>query len=111
MLPTTVDAVKAILRADPTVSPADRLAIVALVRNHGKAPVQPTPVVPVENRILRRAEVARRLACSLRSVDNLVSDGILHKVTLPGRVRGCGFLLADVERLLVSGHTAEEDGR
>jgi hypothetical protein len=60
MLPTTVDAVKALLRADPTVTPADRMGIIASIRNHGKdAPAR--PAVPVEKRIMRRAEAARRL--------------------------------------------------
>ena len=36
MLPTTLDAVKAILKADPTVTPTDRARIVACIRNHGR---------------------------------------------------------------------------
>lgn len=100
MFPTTIDAIKAILRADPTVTPADRVLIIATIRNHGRQVTQPKPVEQQETRILRRTEVARRMGCSLRMVDRMASDGMIQKVTLPGRKRACGFRLADIERLL-----------
>lgn len=101
MLPTTIDAVKALLRADPTVTPADRMAIIAIIRNHGKSVVT-KPTGPVEKRIMRRDEVARRFAMSLRSVDKMATDGILRRVRLPGRRRACGFVADEVERLITS---------
>jgi len=96
MLSTTLDVLKAGLKADPTVSAADRARLLALLRM-GAAPDAPPPhpadVVP---RILRRAEVAHRLAVSLRTVDKLP----IKKIKLPGRTRAAGFLEADVNALL-----------
>jgi excisionase family DNA binding protein len=100
MLPTTVDAITAILRADPTVTPEDRAVIIASIRNHGRQAAQPKPAEQQETRLLRRAEVARRLGCSHRTVDNLARKGSLPRVLLPGRKRAIGFRLADFERLL-----------
>ena len=100
MLGTTLDAVKAVLKVDPTLTPMDRARIVANIRNHGKEtePLQTTPVV--EKRIMLRAEVARRFSRPLRFVDHLARSGTLRRVILPGRVRSCGFLKEEVERLM-----------
>ena len=51
-------------------------------------------------RLLRRAEVARRLACSLRLIDLLAARGQLTRIKLPGRQRGNGFLESEVSALL-----------
>ena len=100
MLPTTLDAVKAMLKADPALTPADRARIVASVRNHGKE-VETQRVCPApERRILPRGEVARRFNRSLRFVDHLAKAGTLRRVKLPGRKRACGFLAEDVEQLM-----------
>lgn len=108
MLPTSVDAVKAILKADPTITPNDRAMIITAIRNHGRQNTTSNPAVPQENRILRRAEVAKRLARSTRSVDNLARQGVLRKVILPGRQRAYGFRLADVERLITEDYPSVE---
>lgn len=108
MFPTTIDAIKAILRADPTVTPADRVLIITAIRNHGKQAAQPKPAEPQETRILRRSEAARRMGCSPRTVDRMVSDGMIQKVRLPGRKRAIGFRLADFERLLAAERPATE---
>ncbi len=90
MLPTTVDAVKALLKADPSLTPADRSQIVAAIRNHGR-PTEPKPATERQGaRILTRAEVAKRFDRSLRFVDKLAAEGIQQRVTLPGRIRACG---------------------
>ncbi len=100
MLPTTIDAVKALLKADPSLTPADRCVIVGAIRNHGRSG-EATPATTRQGvRILTRAEVARRFDRSLRFVDKLATEGVLQRVTLPGRVRACGYREADVERLL-----------
>jgi len=99
---TTVEAVKAIVRADPSISPQERQAIVVAVQNCGKK-VEVAPVASSRVQVLRRGEVAERLAKSVRTVDALARAGFLRKVTLPGRIRGAGFLLADVERLMIGG--------
>lgn len=54
-------------------------------------------------RLLRRAEVARRLSCSLRLVDLLAARGQLTRIKLPGRQRGNGFLESEVSALLAGG--------
>jgi len=96
MLPTTLEVFKASLKADHTVSAVERTRLVALVRT-GAAPDAPHPhpadAVP---RIIRRAEVARRLSVSLRTVDKLP----IKKVKLPGRTRAAGFLESDVNTLI-----------
>ena len=99
MLPTTMDAVKALLKADPALTPADRARIVASIRNLGKDETV-RAVAVVEKRVLPRAEVARRFNRSLRFVDHLATAGILRRVRLPGRIRACGFLAEEVERLM-----------
>ena len=101
MLTTTLDAVKAVLKADPVLTPADRVRIVASVRNHGKEAETPRAVAVAEKRILPRAEVARRFNRSLRFVDHLAKAGTLRRVTLPGRKRACGFLAEEVERVMI----------
>jgi len=97
MLSTTTEAVRSILKADPSLTPADRSRILAGIRNHGREPDkrESTP-----NRIMRRGEVAVCLGRSKRFVDKLAAEGILHKVAMPGRRRAIGFLGEDVEKLL-----------
>jgi len=97
MLATTFKIVRSGLESDPSLTPADRTRIMALVRDGAtprtkleSPPPDPSP------RLLRRAEVARRLSCSLRTVDNLP----IKKIKLPGRKRAAGFLECDVNRLL-----------
>ena len=100
MLPTTVDAVRALLKADPSLTPADRSQIVGTIRNHGR-PVEAKPTTERHGpHILTRAEVAKRFDRALRFVDKLAAEGVLQRVTLPGRVRACGYREADVERLM-----------
>lgn len=94
MLETTFDAVRAVLRSDPTVSPVERSRLLALLRQSPPAKTE-TPVEMVP-RVLRRNEVAQRLSCSLRTVDKLP----LAKVILPGRKRAAGFREAEVNALI-----------
>ena len=54
-------------------------------------------------RILRRAEVASRLGCSLRTVDHWAGCKLLSKVRLPGRVRCAGFRESDICALIADG--------
>lgn len=100
MLPTTLDAVKALLKADPVLTPADRSRIVATIRNHGREPEAECARAAPEKRVLSRKEVAQRFNRSLRFVDDLGKAGVLRRVTLPGRTRACGFLAEEVERLI-----------
>lgn len=101
MLPTTADAVRAMLKADPSLAPLDRARIMSAVRNHGRGEPRETVEAPTrESRVLPRAEVARRFNRSLRFVDKLAVQGVLRRVKLPGRLRACGFLAEEVERVM-----------
>ena len=99
MLPTTLELLKASLKSDPSITPATRAKIMALIRNNGEAAAQsPMHTVSTFPRLLRRGEVANRLSCSLRTVDKLP----IKKIKLPGRTRAAGFLESDVNALLAA---------
>ena len=98
MLPTTADVVRAALKADPTVSPADRGRLLTALRNGGATP--PAPAAPTGPRLLRRKEAAAMLAVSKRTLDSLAAAGTLPRVTLPGRTRGAGFRESDLSALI-----------
>ena len=100
MLPTTIEATRALLKTDHTLTPADRARLISTLRGHGKKDSRGATPIASEPRLIRRAEAARRLGCSLRAVDSWARDGILRKVTLPGRVRAAGFREADLVRLI-----------
>ena len=100
MLPTTLDAIRAVLKSDPTVTPGDRAEIVTHIRNHGKTPTPSRASALTANRVMHRREVAERFGRSLRFVDSLARQGVLPRLKLPGRVRACGFRSLDVEKLL-----------
>ena len=102
MLPTTADAMRALMKADPSLTPLDRTRILSVVRNHGKESQPDRDVaLPREQRILTRRDVARGFNRSLRFVDKLAVQGVLRRVRLPGRQRACGFLADEVERLML----------
>lgn len=107
MLQTTLQAVRSILTADPSVNPAERNRLVSLLRHRPLADENNTkPAAPTVARIIRRHEVAQRLSVSLRTVDNLAKSGMLRKRTFPGRKRASGFLESDVVELLTGRATA-----
>lgn len=106
MLPTTVDAVKALLKADPSVTPEDRARIVHVIRNNGAMTPTAPPKVAVERRVLARIEVARRFNRSVRFVDSLGKAGLLRRVKMPGRQRACGYMVEEVERLMLGGEVS-----
>ena len=101
MLPSTIAVLRAALRADPTVSPADRGRLLAALRNGGNT--SPAPAAPTGPRLIRRKEAARMLGTSTRTVDALAADGALARVRLPGRRRAAGFREADVRALIEGG--------
>ncbi len=103
MLPTTAEAVRALLKSDPTLTPADRQRIVHTIREHGREPEKEATRAAAPPRILRRAEVAARMGCSVRTVDHWVCCGLLRKLRLPGRSRCIGFLESDVLGLIEKG--------
>lgn len=103
MLPTTIETIRSVLKCDTTLSPADRARILAVIRNGANPSRAADATVTSEPRLIRRAEVARCLSCSLRLVDRLAKDGVLTKRKLPGRIRAAGFLLSDIEALIAGG--------
>lgn len=100
MLATTIKIVRSGLESDPSLTPADRARLMAVLRN-GLTPHK-SDCPPPDNPpcLVRRAEVARRMSRSLRFVDKLAASGVLTKRKLPGRVRASGFLASDVDRLI-----------
>ena len=98
MLQTTQTAIGAMLRADPSITPVARAAILSAIKNHGQTTGR-TDAAPAA-RILKRGEVAARLCVCRRTVDGLSRSGALRRVVLPGRQRGAGYVEADVVRLI-----------
>ena len=97
MLPTTIDAVKAVLTADPSVNSDERKALVDMLR---KGPKQPEAA---HDRVLRRPEAARRLGVSVKALDLWKRRGVLVPVIIPGSSRALGFRESDVEALIAGG--------
>lgn len=95
MLPSTIDLVRAALRADQTLSPGERQQLLMRLRAENR---QPPP--KSEPRLVRRADAARRFSISPRSIDRWAKEGLIKKVTLPGRSRASGFNVADIEALI-----------
>lgn len=98
MLPSTTQIFKSALAADPSVSVGERNRLLKLLRDAPEA--EKTPTATPEVRLLRRAEVARRLSVSLRAVDVYAAQGILQRVHLPGRTRAAGFLSSAVDAII-----------
>jgi hypothetical protein len=103
MLSTTLEIVRSALKGDPSIPPPDRSKLLSLLRNGGTQPeAKPAPETFNEPRLIKRKETARRLSCSLRTVDNLSRSGSLLKRKLPGRERASGFLASDVDALILA---------
>ena len=98
MMSHTVEIIKTALKADNSVSASDRARVLATIRNGGSQ--APELARLAEPRLIRRAEAAHRLGCSLRLVDRLAKDGALVKRKLPGRKRAAGILESDVLALI-----------
>ena len=56
----------------------------------------------IVEKLLRKKEVASRLACSARMVERLVASGRLTAVKIRGAVR---FRLSDIEQIILKGAT------
>jgi len=102
MLPTTIDLLKAGLKADPTISPSDRIRLLATLRAGLGTEAKPAIAPDAAPRVIRRKEAAHRLACCVRVIDRLAQEGKLKRVRLPGRIRSAGFLESDINQLLAA---------
>jgi hypothetical protein len=93
MLDSTIELIRAGLKTDPTLSPAERSRLLVAIRSHGKQ--IPTPQLTSQDvapKIIRRKQAAERPNSSLRFVDLLARQGVLKKCVLPGRTRAVGIL-------------------
>lgn len=95
MKTATLVALKAIVESDQPRTKADREN---LLRTLGLTDNQNAH--EEGDRIVSFSEAARRLACSKRSLHNIVARGGLTKVHFPGSNRARGFLATDIDRLL-----------
>jgi hypothetical protein len=102
MLTTTIEIIRSALKGDPSLNPADRAHILAMIRD-GTNATKTNEVAASEHRLVRPAEAARRLGCSLRLVDQLAQDGILPRRYFPNRRRAAGFLESDLNGLMTRG--------
>ena len=104
MLSTTYDALKAVLKADPSIAVPERNQLLAVLRN-GPPTLERNRVAAAEAgpRLLRRREAAHRLGLSVRSVDKLAQVGTLKRRVLPGRKRAAGYLESDIAAIIIGG--------
>lgn len=101
-LQTTRDAVRSILRTDPTCSADDRQRVLAAL--NAKSPVADGRAVkPSPPRIVRFPEAAAQLGIGVRLLHRLAQCGAIRKCRLPGRVRFHGILEEDLARLMREG--------
>ncbi len=105
---STLEIIKTTLKNDNTLTPVDRKRLLAVIRAGGLQP-NDKPTIRAGPRILRRRDVAKRLGVTVRAIDKWAREGILRRVKLPGRVRGCGFLESEVNAL-VTCETKESSG-
>lgn len=96
MQKTTLEATGAILRADPTITTEERARLLAALKS--KTGDRETAVST--DRLVRREEAAKLLACTPRTIDNLAKTGQLPRVFLPGRKQGAGFKLSHIQAIM-----------
>jgi hypothetical protein len=99
MNPATLEIMKSVLKTDPSVTADERERLLALLR-----PGQKTASDFRPERLLKRKQVADMLSSSPRLVDKLSSEGLLHKVKYPGRVRAAGYRLSEVQAIIAEGY-------
>ncbi len=101
-LQTTRDALRSILRTDPTMSPEDRQRVLAALNAPAAAKATGTARAALP-RIVRFAVAAEQLGCGVRLLHRLAQRGAIRKCRLPGRVRCHGILEEDLARLMAEG--------
>lgn len=86
-------AIEALLKGDTTVTPTERNRILLRDEKQARMP----------DRVISRAEAARRFGRCARSLDNWVKRGLLKKWQLPGMSRSTGFRESEITALLEMG--------
>jgi excisionase family DNA binding protein len=66
----------------------------------GRSKTMTTEIASANEKLLRKREVAERLACSLRTVDRLVNAGRLTRIKVLGGIR---FRLSQVQIIMNGG--------
>jgi len=109
-LQTTRDAIRSILKTDPTCSGDERQRVLDALS--GKAVPASGAVVaaPTPPRIVRFAVAAEQLGCGVKLLHRLAHTGAIRKCKLPGRVRCHGILEEDLARILAQGVQVVEVG-
>lgn len=95
---TSIEAIAAILKGDPTVTPQTRSQFLVHLRK-GRI-TETVSTEPKEPRLIRRQEAAHKLSMSLRGLDNLCKTGVLTKCVLPGRKRAIGISAEQVDSII-----------
>lgn len=95
----TLVAMKAILDSDSIRTKSDREQLMRTLGLDESAKTLPDK----SERIVSFAEAADRLACTKRTIHNIVNRGGLMKVRFPGVTKAHGFLASDIEALLAQG--------
>lgn len=84
-----------------------RLALMALEpaeRNALFAELVEAKITPAaDDRIISRAEAAKRFGVTVHTIDDWARAGALKKIRLPGLSRSCGISARAVDMLLASG--------
>lgn len=99
MLQSTLDAVKAIIKTDPSIPIEDREQIIQNAKQHGKAGAT---MPAVKDRLLSRNQVAEILGKTPRFIDLLHRQGVLQKFKIAGRKYSAGFKASEIQRFLDS---------
>ena len=99
MLDATLSAVGAVLRTDPSISGEEVKAILAILRR----PVREQPQAEPEDRVMSRAEVAKLLHCTPRTVSIYAARGVIRPLRLGvGGRRASGYSARSVEAALAA---------
>jgi len=102
-LQTTRDAVRSILKTDPTCSADDRQRVLDALSGKAVAAIGAAVPPPARPRIVPYAEASKQLGCGVKLLHRLAQTGAIRKCRLPGRVRCRGVLEEDLTRLLADG--------
>lgn len=86
-------AIEALLKGDATVTTAERSRMLSSDEKQVRTP----------ERVISRAEAARRFGRCARSLDNWAKRGLLKKWQLPGMSRATGFRESEIAALLEKG--------
>ncbi len=94
----TIEALRAVLKTDTTVTPEERNQHLSYLRCGQITKAEKAR--QIARKYFKRQEAAKVLECTPRYVDMLCDQGLLVKTKWPGRVRGVGITRESLEKLL-----------